>query len=194
MAVNLFITGDKRIGKSSIIKEMVEPHRYAAGGFFTQRIYMPAKDGCAFRIVELSSSESYTLEVQKDYGEGILCNVFYYRESSGICRKNTDVFDSTGSLILEKALESKKPLVVIDEIGRFEEAAQTYVKVLEKLLDSHIHVLGVLQKGTGKLTELIQRRKDTIVLELDVSNSSLIKGKITDFLNDIPGLTRESKA
>ena len=191
MAVNLFITGEKRIGKSSLLKEMIEPYRYSADGFFTQRIYMPAYNGCAFRMVELSSTESYTLEVHmqnisKEFMKSVSSTIFFCKDASGVCRKNPEVFDLTGSAILENALKSKKPLVIIDEIGRFEQSAKSYLMILEKLLDSDIRILGVLQKDAGELTARIAKRLDTKVLELNESNSFLIKAEITAFLKQIP--------
>ncbi|MCR4441857.1 MAG: hypothetical protein QHH10_06665 [Peptococcaceae bacterium] len=58
MASNLFLTGPKRCGKSTLIRSCVKPYLERVGGFFVQRV-MNGANCLAFRLLELSPQAEY---------------------------------------------------------------------------------------------------------------------------------------
>lgn len=184
MVRKLFITGPKKMGKSSLIKEVIEPKRKSIAGFFTQRIFFINDEACAFRLVDISSDEKYILEVN-NFAFNCGSNIFLKRNRhKGIYFSDLKIFDEFAAKIISEALLRKPALVVLDEIGLIEDNARIYIGKIQELLDSNIPVLGVLQLRKGKLISEITGRNDVDVIELNRTNRGDIKQKILSYITE----------
>lgn len=154
---NLFITGQKGIGKSYLIKKIIEVSGFHVSGFFT----LPKFDGenrLGFYFHSL-------VPVQNNNG-------MISREQDGKNEPIPNTFDTLGVECLRQSQYIECDCIVMDEIGRFEQNAYRYQNELNKILDSPCLVLGVLKKETIPFLEQIKQRQDTIVFDLEEQTQS----------------------
>jgi len=107
MGRTLILTGPPGIGKTTIIKAVIDQLGDRAGGFYTEELLGPGgRKG--FKLVTLA-------------GEwGIMAHVDYKSRSKvGRYGVAVDVIDQYGVTAIKAAIEHK-PIVIVDEIGRME--------------------------------------------------------------------------
>ncbi len=125
----LFLTGPIGAGKSSLIRKALGDSINKAGGFVTERII---EDGVlvGFDLVNLDTDSS-------------LSRLRFLTFKSGNVCINDEVFSEFVPRILQEA--TKKPFVVLDEIGGFEILIPEFVEAFDKLIESDIPCIGVLK-------------------------------------------------
>ncbi|MDR9755612.1 MAG: nucleoside-triphosphatase [Thermacetogeniaceae bacterium] len=165
MTTNLFLTGRKMCGKSTLIKREIEPYLYAVGGYFVQRLFYSGEK-IGFKMIELQDKESYTLEKTIDSISKETDLVVYLSES-GRWESSIETFEKTGVAILERSYRKGKKVVLMDELGRVEQHAPRFREMVEMLLDAPIFVLGVLKKERNPFLDGIRERDDLLIIDLD---------------------------
>lgn len=166
MIKNIFITGEKQVGKSTLVNELTQEMQLQVSGFQT----LP-----------------YTIENQRMgfYLKGLVVTDKYrnnmpisIQTSEISCIPITETFESLGVEILKRSLEETSPIILMDELGRLERRATTFNDQVCQVLDSHKLVLGVLQQVQVPLIESIKKRQDTLILILNHHNASDVYRKI----------------
>ncbi|MGI5901154.1 MAG: nucleoside-triphosphatase [Desulfitobacteriia bacterium] len=183
MNKNFIITGQRRTGKSSLIKEYIDTYRQEISGLFVQRIYDDEKKVNAYRLVDYASKEEYILDIPERPGLK-MDNIFLKTEEKGVSYTNPEIFETTGKDILEKSLAFKKYLVVIDEIGSVEEDAELYKKAVRDVLDARIPVLGIIQNIKTPFIDEIRNRPDVEILNLDEISREKAEKQVYEFLRE----------
>lgn len=176
MPKNLFITGCKRSGKSTLLKNMIDPIVHLTGGYFVQRLFIQGESR-AFRLVDITS-ESYlpNRHVQDLEGFSDLIavmskgKIFHY-----------DTFKTIGISALKQACE-KKQLVLMDELGRIEIMVPDFMQTVFSVLDSEVPVLGVLKKESNPFLDQIRARIDVEVIDMDACGSDCVRDEVQQFL------------
>jgi nucleoside-triphosphatase len=139
----ILLTGKPCVGKTTVVKMVVEGFSGRAGGFYTEEIRRgKVREG--FRVRTL------------DGRHGILAHTGH----SGPLRVgrygvDVDGFDEIALPSLERALEEDE-LVIIDEIGKMELFSPRFRKVIEGILASDKKVLGVIHQGIDPYTQRIR--------------------------------------
>lgn len=177
----LFITGEKRTGKSSLIKQIIKRSNINAEGLITQRIYVKNKDEVAYRLTDCSSSKDYCLEITRDDLSGY-DNIFLVRAGNDIIYRNINVFNDFAAKVLSTAVRRTPDVILLDEIGFIEENADLYQNALFDALNSDIKLLGVLQKKNNSLIRAVINHSDVCVHELNRSNKDEIERIIIEYL------------
>lgn len=188
---NIFISGKKRVGKSSLMRELYFSLSLDVAGFFTQRIYGKDKDVCAFRLVDFANVDknkrkTYTLEI---HGAQLHAPNFALEYPNTFFRNDANIFDTkrvfdeAGANILKLGIKSKKPMLIIDEIGRLESGSKAHLSALKSALDSPKILLGVLQLGDYELLNSIKNRADCKIFYMDESNVEEVR---VDIINHLP--------
>jgi len=135
--MNIFITGKPKVGKTTLVMEVIKELNLNVGGIITPEIRTNKREG--FRIVDLSTGE-----------EGILASV---NQKSGPrvskYRVNLKDLDRISKQAIEKAI-NEKDVIVIDEIGKMEFYSEIFKEEVEKALDSEKPVLAVLHRNYVK--------------------------------------------
>jgi len=109
MGKTLLLTGEPRIGKTTIIRKVVDALGDRAGGFYTEEIFGPGgRKG--FRLITLDGKS--VILSHKDLRDPKLPRVGRY----GVDIK---ALEQVGVAALQRAMQSGK-IVVIDEIGKME--------------------------------------------------------------------------
>lgn len=155
---HLFLTGDKQVGKSTLLRRLIEARRLDCAGFETRAFFLNGE------------RRGFTLHgrvVMPPYqNDCICCARIGERKSVPVL----PVFEDSGVLILQRSLASPSPYILMDELGKLEREADGFVAQIETCLDSNKRVLGVLQKCSSAHVARIAQRKDVTVLTVTPEN------------------------
>ncbi len=159
MKNNFFITGDLHVGKSTLINRILDDFSFSdIAGFRTSRYYRDKKlEG--FYIEDIRSE----YENPKDKFIGRCIN-----KDNWISIPST--FDDYGVEILKRSLEMNPRLIIMDELGFFENEADIFQKMVLRVLDSEIPVLGVLKQKQTTFLDIIRNRKDVNLITISPDN------------------------
>ena len=149
---HLFLTGAKRVGKSTVLKKLLE-NRAVPGGFRTVRL--PEDGGCAVYMVPPDGSEFTEAN-----------RVFSRKE--GHLYLNAADFDRIGRELLESARGRER--ILMDELGPAEENALEFHRAVWAALDGKIPVYGVLQRAESGFLRQIADREDVLVVTVTEEN------------------------
>ena len=157
--MKIFLTGERGIGKSTIIsKVLAELSQCSLGGFFTR------PDGEYIKMYPAADENAAGFVVGK-------------RKVSGF----TEAFDTDGVDLLKRSLSSD--LIILDEIGWMESSAEKFSSAIMDILSSDKNVLGVLRLGCE--TELAKAiKKDTsvkIIRITEENRNDIVKELVTLF-------------
>lgn len=130
MARHIFLTGEKRIGKSALVKEVLNRYAGDAGGFFTVRTNEFLKGSYSVHMFNLNEAA-----IPSENSLLFVCGKAN--------RHMSERFDRLGCEILSKCSDSS--LIVMDELGPHEAGAGSFREAVLRSLDGNIPILGVLQ-------------------------------------------------
>ena len=138
MKKNLFLTGSKGCGKSTIIATALGENLGKAGGFLTVRQLGEDGDARAFWLRQPGKEDG---QIIIDY-------------SGQPYTMHPEVFENLGVALVQQA--RNYDYVVLDEIGGFEILTDSFLDALMELLKSEVPCIGVV-KALGAATRMIQR-------------------------------------
>ena len=156
---NFFITGNLHVGKSTLINWILDNCSFSdIAGFRTSRYYNNKKlEG--FYIEDIRNKS----ENPKDKFIGRCIN-----KDNWVSIPST--FDDYGVEILKGALEINPRLIVMDELGFFENEADEFQEMVLRVLDSEIPVLGVLKQKQTPFLDKIRNRDDVNLITISPDN------------------------
>lgn len=167
--MNIFLTGEKQAGKSTVIKKALRGINCRLSGFYTVREKELMGDW-SVHVLKAGSDETPSKE-----------NLLFYptRDNKKVYRFDTLAVDTMADA-------GNANLVIMDEIGFGEDSAEAFQKRVREILDSEIPVLGVLQKNNGRhpyrFAGEIASRPDVKVIEVNVSSRDSLVGYIKKVL------------
>ena len=153
----VLLTGKPGVGKTTVIKRVVDKMVGRAGGFYTEEI----REGGVRKGFRITSLEGQ---------EGVLAHVDFkspYRV--GKYGVNLEDLERVGVAALSRAL-GECDLIVVDEIARMETFSRRFRQVVLQCLDSDKPLLGTIQKRDDPFLNAIRRRPDVQVIEVTVEN------------------------
>ena len=168
--MNIFITGNPRCGKSTLIQKILDQiSDKKVSGIITPEIRIDGERQ-GFTIIDLASRQ-----------EEVLASLNFER-GPGVSRYNVNVQGI--DLVIDKFLESYKDsdYIVIDEIGMMELYSQKFRDMIRAVLDSGKTVLATLSKKFAK-----EYQHQGQVFSLTRENFDEIYDKILDELKRPPG-------
>lgn len=163
---NIFITGKKGVGKSTLLKKIIEEIDCSIGGFVEEKLL--GKELYFFNVISL-----YDL------------NDIYIIGSYDVKKKSLhpliENFNIISENILLKSLYHRE-LIVLDELGFLEEGSELFKETIYKILDSNKPVLGVLKECNTDFINKIKSRNDVHIIKIDEDNRNLMKDEILELL------------
>lgn len=163
---NIFITGERGIGKSTLINKVIKNVDSSIGGFIQEKIFTD-KTTC-FNVISLYNlKDSYTIGIYDNEKELLLSDV--------------NVFNVISKDILLKSLENRE-LIILDELGFMEENSMLFKDSIIKILNSGTPVLGVLKECDGNFVQQIKMREDVHVIKINENNRNSMEDKILHML------------
>jgi nucleoside-triphosphatase len=167
---NLFITGLPGMGKTTLIRKVLErlPSVVSASGFYTAEIR--------------ESGERVGFAVNTLDGR---CGLLAHVRIGGRARVGRYGVDVAGFevLVLPLLATGQAPLYVVDEIGKMECFSRAFCDKVRALLDSRAPVFGTIAlKGGGFIAE-VKARNDVALFEVTVMNRDILPDEISRILS-----------
>ncbi len=172
--MKIVITGEPGIGKTTIVKRVVDLLGKRAVGFWTEEVRdKKTKKRKGFKIV--------TTE-----GEEILfaSKTFTSKKIVGSYGVNVERFERLAIPVLEKALKCKDCVVIIDEVGKMELFSKKFREFIRKILEDRKrnYVITIPIRDVHKLVALLRRDPDTTLIEVNKENRDHLPEDIVEML------------
>ncbi len=163
---NLFLTGKKGVGKSTLLNKIIKEVDLSIGGYITEKkIEEHIK---TFTIVSLYDyTEKYPIAKIniKKYSKEIFVDNFKYPIVT----------------LLDKSLKNRD-LIVMDELGFMENNIEPFTSKVYEILDSNKIVFGVLKDFDCEFLNNIRTRKDVCIIEVTKNNRDYLHREIIDIM------------
>ncbi len=159
MGKSLLLTGYPGIGKTTIIRKVVDALGDRAGGFYTEEIQGPGgRHG--FNLITLSGQE--VVMAHKDLPDPKAPKVGRY----GV---NVGVIDRVGVKAVRRAMNESK-ILVVDEIGRMELYSQAFQDILMEAFMGPYHVIGTIMSKPYPEADAFKHLAQVEIREVDRRN------------------------
>ncbi|MEW6359455.1 MAG: NTPase [Planctomycetota bacterium] len=164
------MTGRPGVGKTTLVRKVVESGLPIAGGFYTEEI-REAGRRMGFMIRTLDGKEDVLAHVESRS-----------RFRVGRYGVNVEAFERIGVASIEGAL-MKDGLIIMDEIGRMELFSERFQNMVIRALDSPRRVFGVIQMRRNNFLDRIRRRPDTQIITITEGNRDALLAELPALLN-----------
>ncbi len=163
--MHLFLSGDKRIGKSTAIQKALRNTTIPYSGFLTVKStdFWPGKTS-----VHLLSFSGKMIPDQSNF-------LFF-------CGEKNEHVSARFDALSDQLFDQNSRLIIMDELGRFEENAFFFQERIISALNGTIPVLGVLQKCESVFLKKISAHPDVKVIYLTADNRDQVDDEIRTFL------------
>lgn len=163
--MNILLTGVSGVGKTTLIKKLINSISFPKNGFYTEEI-REEKQRTGFSLITLDGEKSILASVK-------------IKSSYRVSKYGVDVdnFEKIGVGALKKAILAKK-LIIIDEIGKMELFSKKFRDVVIKALNTG-KVIATIKKGDDEYINKIKNRKDVKLLEVNFENRDTLVSEIT---------------
>ncbi|MEW9094943.1 MAG: nucleoside-triphosphatase [Clostridiaceae bacterium] len=166
---NIFLTGEKNVGKSTIIKKILQSLSSSVGGYSTE--FIMKNNLKYFYLTSLSHKSNKSLMAIGDPSIKKIIKIYKYA---------FNVFGA--SLILDSI--NTKDVIILDEIGFIENNCNEFKDSIIKALDSEKIIIGVLKDFNGDFINCIKNRKDVTLFNVNEVNREEIPEIIMDMIKD----------
>lgn len=147
MPNNLLLTGPPGVGKTTIVRKVVDALGPRAGGFYTEEVRHQGKR-VGFRLVTLEGKRAWLARV------GLSS-----RYRVGRYGVDIDALERVGVTAIQHALASSD-VIIIDEIGRMELASAAFVRVVDAAMDSVKPLVATIMSKPHPTAILFKTRSD----------------------------------
>ncbi len=155
MAGHIFLTGKKRIGKTTVLKKVLSGYPEQIGGFFTVRTREFLKDAYSVHLFRPEEEPVPNKE-----------NLLF------VCgRPDRDMeerFENLGVQALRRS--SGCALILMDELGPHEASAILFRRAVLELLEGDVPILGVLQAPADRYWPEASGHPKVQVIEITEEN------------------------
>lgn len=163
---NLFLTGERQIGKSTIINRIIKDYPGKIVGFKTM------VDETTNRKFFICSIHDKNIDYRNAYiGEWI---------DNEKLVSYPETFEQVGMSILTRCLKDSPDLIVMDELGVMENNATNFQQAVFQCLDSPVPVIGVLKNKSSAFLDAIRNRNDVEIYTVSKDN----RDKLLNVLNN----------
>lgn len=166
---NLFLTGPRHVGKSTILSAALRRTSAPTGGFRVDRVF-EGRRLRAFHLVDLASGDSAVIASARKGGWDV----------------HVEGFETVGADAIRRAMSSAR-LIVMDELGRFELRAPLFRAAVMEALSRPVPVVGVLKADGNPFLDAIRAREDTAIVEVMPSNRGEASLRLENWLAGVLG-------
>lgn len=167
--MNILITGKPGIGKTTLIKKIVENTSLPKGGFYTEEIRTAGKrTGFILKTFDGREATLASVNIKSPYRVG----------KYGV---DIDNLEKVGVDSLKKVIK-KDTLVVIDEIGKMELYSRSFRDIVLRAIERG-NVLATVKLGKVGFADRLKKRKDIKLIELNIENRDYLPDKIIEMLH-----------
>ena len=174
---NIFITGLPGIGKTTVIRKVLELcSELKFTGFYTSEI-RENNIRKGFKICSISGRT------------GILAHE-NIKGPYRVGKYGVNLTDLEEVCVKEMRENSAADVIVIDEIGKMEVFSDNFCRAVEEVLDSNNIVIGTISRKTGGFINKIYARDDVKIIEVTYSNRNSMPEILADIILDNTRLKR----
>lgn len=157
---HVFVTGEKQVGKSTLMNQVLGMLNHTPSGFVTRPYYIEGRLKGHY-MHSLVPCEENDIPISLKYRKASVLPIL-------------SSFDEFGTFVLKTSRMDDSTLILMDELGVLEEGAEAFQAEVFACLNGDKRVAGILKKADSPFLEQIRRRKDTAVLELTMNNQAEI--------------------
>ncbi|MBS1253597.1 MAG: Nucleoside-triphosphatase THEP1 [Anaerolineales bacterium] len=153
----ILLTGRPGVGKTTVVRRVVERLGQPAGGFYTRELREGGRR-VGFEIVTLGGQTATLSHVDIE-------------SRQRVSKYGVDVaaLDRVGVPGIRRAVKTDA-LVVVDEIGKMELFSDAFKQAVLDALESESSILGTITQGRHPWANRIKQRDDVEVLKVTVQN------------------------
>jgi nucleoside-triphosphatase len=172
--MKILITGRPGIGKTTLVKKVIDKLGKKAEGFFTGEIRDEASgERSGFKVTTTGGKS--TVFASKSFESP-------YRVSS--YRVDVKRFEELALPAVEKAMKEKGRIIVIDEIGKMELFSKQFVSLMEEITkDPDLKVLATIPlKDIHPVVKEIKEADDAVLVHITEANREEVVEEVLDLL------------
>lgn len=169
--MNIFLTGEVQIGKTTVIKRTIKLLDKNHGGFKT---YFGPDRGLPNKLLYMNSAAEPNI-FREEYG------IVRFSESSKP-QVIGNKFDLDGIKLIQEGRNSSE-LIIMDECGRFEEGSLKFQKEVLDSLEGNIPVLGVVNLRSSGWVEKIRNHPRVKLITVTEENRDELPMILVDYFN-----------
>lgn len=162
--MNIILTGERQIGKSTAMEKVLRELRCSRFGFLT-RFDGPRAD---------ADRGLYMYSLDRSRGEKVI------EWKNDRPEVYAGVFDRFGSQLLSEGGE----LAVMDELGKFETGALDFKRAVEAVFDSDTPVLAVVRINAEGWMQALKSRPDAAVITVTAQNRDAVPETVLRMLHE----------
>lgn len=164
---NIFLTGEKGIGKTTIIYKILDHLNCDVDGYTVKPIvHGTLKD---FYITSIKDDTKKALMATGDITKRKIINIY------------EDSLNNFGAELINNCIKTND-IIVLDEIGFIESNCNNFKNAITSALNSNKVVLGVLKEFNGDFINNIRSRDDVILFVVNQKNRAQIPVVILNIL------------
>ena len=165
---HIVISGDRGVGKSTLIKHLTEKLNGPVSGFITKKIKNEDGIGNIYIFPAQIPEKDRVCTEENCVGSCI---------DGKMLSRNTQVFEKKGVEILDKIPKDAR-LIVMDELGFLEKDAVTFQKKVLECLDADTAVLAAIKTKDNEFLTAIREHKNVCVYEINEQNRDELAEKL----------------
>ncbi|WP_448584731.1 NTPase [Thermocrinis sp.] len=172
--MKILLTGEPGVGKTTLIKKLLQKLGKRAKGFWTEEIREEkTRKRTGFKIVSTEGQE--TIFASK---------YFTSKHLVGSYGVNVSRFESVAIPTLEKAMKEKDAYIVIDEIGKMELFSSRFRELVKEILfNPKYKVIATIPiRDVHPLVKQIRRLPGAVLLEVNKENRDFLAEEIIKLL------------
>jgi nucleoside-triphosphatase len=165
----VLLTGQPRVGKTTIIKQIVAALGDVCGGFYTEEIRERGKR-LGFRLMTINGRKGTLAHVR-------------LRDAPHVGNYGVNLGDlqAIGVTAIRQAIASKE-VVVIDEIGKMEMLSESFRDAVQEALDSDRDIVGTIMFHPHPWADAIKENPRVTVIEVCGANREMLADQVLELL------------
>jgi nucleoside-triphosphatase len=171
---SLFLTGRPGVGKTTVIKEIIEGLGERADGFYTEEIREAGKRQ-GFRLVGLRGEQAIMAHTRLR-GRG--------RPRVGRYGVDVAAIEQVGVAALERAMVQKR-IVIIDEIGKMELFSQALRGVVLTVMEGRAPVIATVMARPQPWVDTLKGRPGVTLWKVTVENREGMASRALEWVRSV---------